>query len=641
MPILPDPNRDARKNYVTHLFLYSPIPVFTIFFKYVIMSRIGFIISSRQFGRTAANALTFFEKVSFFRTDVAITAIFIPLLILAVVRFFPKRVANPLLYTFYALSLLALFANYKCFEDTGRFFSTATLVDAVVWGWKNPEFISMYIGTRFLAKLAAGISFFVSGAYLIRKNSRFSAVEEYIAGNRKIHSVVYVPLLAVSIIPWINNVPATPYHNSVYYTMVHSFIENEGRESKEYIKVDDTGLIRKYRTLTQSVVPGRNDEYWGKAAKHDVIFFIIETGPARYMQIDENLEHVPCIRKLRQNSFIGTNHFSTYPYTSRAWFSILSSIYPSNSRYNFTERPPVKKIPGVIRSLSDIGYVTAYYAPCKGRFGDDEGMYNSLGFAFQKYTENSSSYKTSDDIAALGLMLNDINQWIQQDKRYCVAFAPLVSHAPWRDMSRDGSAKTIPERGKILLSLLDSWLGEIFELLQKNNRLNDTIIVVTADHGIRTREEDPVFSGGMIDEYSFKVPLMIYAPRVLDSPESIPHVTSHIDISPTVLDLLGIGTNRDLEQGFPIWNKELEHRTTFLFAKHFLGADGYYRNGKWFMVNHLSGAVYVNDKASFSDNQVVPRSGGEYDEVINTLKKMVALQEELGRRFIDREPARR
>jgi len=74
-----------------------------------------------------------------------------------------------------------------------------------------------------------------------------------------------------------------------------------------------------------------------------------------------------------------------------------------------------------------------------------------------------------------------------------------------------------------LLQLQDKWLGQIVEQLSNDGRLDKTIIVVTGDHGIRTATEDPSFEPhGLAPDYSFHVPLLIFAPKVLESQQTIP-----------------------------------------------------------------------------------------------------------------------
>lgn len=90
---------------------------------------------------------------------------------------------------------------------------------------------------------------------------------------------------------------------------------------------------------------------------------------------------------------------------------------------------------------------------------------------------------------------------------------------------------------------------------------------------------------------TFHVPLNLWAPRVVDSTVAIPWMTLHIDIAPSILDLLGISAGRSLEMGSPMWDARLPARTTYFFAREYLGADGYLREGEAVMLRYLYGGV--------------------------------------------------
>jgi hypothetical protein len=135
----------------------------------------------------------------------------------------------------------------------------------------------------------------------------------------------------------------------------------------------------------------------------------------------------------------------------------------------------------------------------------------------------------------------------------------------------------------------------------------------------------------MIDEYSFHVPLLIAAPGVLQGPHDIPWLTSHIDISPTILDLLGVEDGRRIEQGSPLWDRRLAERVTFFFANHYLGADGYADQGVYFMKNHVAQTVYKDDRMRFVGSSMVLHGSAEHAAVADRISRMVALQEVLAR----------
>src|SRR6185437_674218 len=65
----------------------------------------------------------------------------------------------------------------------------------------------------------------------------------------------------------------------------------------------------------------------------------------------------------------------------------------------------------------------------------------------------------------------------------------------------------------------------------------NTAIVVTADHGEAFADHAMNFHGGELWESLVHVPLMIYIPGA--EPRHIPVKRSHIDLVPTLLDLMG------------------------------------------------------------------------------------------------------
>ena len=57
------------------------------------------------------------------------------------------------------------------------------------------------------------------------------------------------------------------------------------------------------------------------------------------------------------------------------------------------------------------------------------------------------------------------------------------------------------------------------------------------------------------------------------------------------------------------------------------GADGYSSGGRYFMWNHLTGAVYESDRLHFEVGDVVPGGSARYGEVVGHLKRAAALYE--------------
>ncbi len=86
----------------------------------------------------------------------------------------------------------------------------------------------------------------------------------------------------------------------------------------------------------------------------------------------------------------------------------------------------------------------------------------------------------------------------------------------------------------------DGHVGRILDALQRNGLSENTVVVVTADHGDNLYEEGVTlghgltFNGGMQANH---VPLVIFSPGV--AAQKFPELVRSIDIAPTLLELAG------------------------------------------------------------------------------------------------------
>jgi hypothetical protein len=76
---------------------------------------------------------------------------------------------------------------------------------------------------------------------------------------------------------------------------------------------------------------------------------------------------------------------------------------------------------------------------------------------------------------------------------------------------------------------------------------------------------------GKVKNVAMRRHILVYVPAVVPQPVAINYPTSHIDIAPTLLDLLGIATGADLQQGSSIFSPGIENRCLFL-EMNFFGA---------------------------------------------------------------------
>ena len=88
------------------------------------------------------------------------------------------------------------------------------------------------------------------------------------------------------------------------------------------------------------------------------------------------------------------------------------------------------------------------------------------------------------------------------------------------------------------VSLVDRSVGKILDALEESGRADDTIVVFTSDHGEMAGDHGILGKCVMYEE-SVRVPLLIRAPGLTRDQTTVAGNFSHIDLLPTILDLLG------------------------------------------------------------------------------------------------------
>ncbi|MCH8004565.1 MAG: sulfatase, partial [Nanoarchaeota archaeon] len=91
----------------------------------------------------------------------------------------------------------------------------------------------------------------------------------------------------------------------------------------------------------------------------------------------------------------------------------------------------------------------------------------------------------------------------------------------------------------------DNYVGKLLNKLDELNLKDNTIIIITADHGIEFYEHGNI-NTGRVYQPNIHVPLIIYYPKEL-KPQRIRTPVSTIDIFPTILDMIGMEVPDDID----------------------------------------------------------------------------------------------
>lgn len=97
------------------------------------------------------------------------------------------------------------------------------------------------------------------------------------------------------------------------------------------------------------------------------------------------------------------------------------------------------------------------------------------------------------------------------------------------------------------ISYIDKLIGDFLDRLNKLKLLNNTIVILTSDHGEGLFDHDYFFHDFNLYESTLRVPLLIQIPFSRASVKEITCQVQLIDLMPTIFELIGIEINKQAE----------------------------------------------------------------------------------------------
>ena len=574
----------------------------------------GLLVSSGITGRPSLNDILFL-----YRQDLIIFGVILPML--TAWCFIKLRFSIAAMISFILVLLLQvlLYANLQTWGQVGSFLSWQALENGISFGLSNPEFVGEYISVDGMVKLTALIAF--SSGVLIA--GRLFWRRGWLIRIWGIAGLVSLALCAIlALIGYASSMKTAPISGSFVLNAVAA-LKDDGPDSAAPPPADE--LNERYAQLariSQSAYQGPN---YGVQKGSNLLIFVLETASIEFLDTRKALPDHPVLDELKGNLFVANNHFTTFPASAEGNLSLLTGAYPPRAIYGtcLIDVPRAgDRLPGPIAQLREANYRTGIYAPYQSQVPADKAVFESTGFENIIYGEMLPGSGDADK-RTVDRLTSDIAGWARAKQPFAVALLPQIGHGPWSQ----SLGATVQERGAKLARTQLDWLSEIVETLRAADQLDNTIIVLTGDHGVRTSAEDQRVKVGMIDWYSFHVPLLLYAPRADYSTVDSSTPSSHVDISAELGELFGLAPLPSY-QGLAFHNPERARRRSFLMAGWYFGANGYRDSDESAMYSDLLGAVYVRSdgKVDFSTKQLVAEEKRRA-VIQDQLSAMASLQE--------------
>lgn len=366
-----------------------------------------------------------------------------------------------------------------------------------------------------------------------------------------------------------------------------------------------------YKTLNNYFM-SRNitdkNEYTGMFEGKNLIVIMMES--VNNILLDENI--YPNFAKLYKNGWYWENAYSPRNSCSTGNNEMtgmisLYSIYRTCTANVYMNNKYEESIFGLFNNK---GYTTTSYHDYTEKYYYRSTIHKNMGSSkYYGVSDLGISYNNEYKEWPSDVSLMDKSSEIFTQNSPFMAWITTVSpHQPYYSDSElskiyyDSFANTgYPSNVKRYMSklkVLDDSLGELLKILEEKGILDDTVIVLYADHypyGLTNSDISKVLGDG-INKYNEvdRTPFVIYNSKM--TPKTYSEYTSYVNVLPTVANLFNLDYDPRLYMGTDLLSSSYQNRVVF--------ADGSWQTPVGFYYASTGRMSYFND-ARYTNDEIV------------------------------------
>ena len=143
--------------------------------------------------------------------------------------------------------------------------------------------------------------------------------------------------------------------------------------------------------------------------------------------------------------------------------------------------------------------------------------------------------KLKDDKPFFSFLFFDSIHAYDIPKDYPKIFKPYWERVDHVKLNNNFNPVPYKNRYKTSAHFVDSLVGKVLELLKKKNKLKNTVVLITGDHGEEFNENKKNYwgHGGNYTKYQVQVPLILHFPGM--KRKEYNYWTNHTDVVPTIM----------------------------------------------------------------------------------------------------------
>lgn len=368
---------------------------------------------------------------------------------------------------------------------------------------------------------------------------------------------IYVPAGAFGYARWMAGGRDHALAQSPHWTLLESYVAHWRGDLTPALQ--DTGMAAyrdDFRPVgDRSVRPATAA---GTTPIRNVIVVVLESTGTQFLSVyGSSYQTTPHLEAEAANSLVFGNFYSNAGYTLQSMMPLVLSLYPGTEWKIYASISPHLSGTSLAEVLHHSGYRTAFMTSQGLDYQGIRHFYENRGFDVVEGFEEFQKQGVGTALSSWGMddppMFDGMLKWIDQapGKPFYLMAWTQQSHHPYPaapgqrllDLTRSASGAKSPELNRYLnaVHLADEQLGRLFAGLRERGLADSTLVVITGDHGEGFGFPHPwLFHGTALYQEGVNVPLILWNPKLFNPGRRSDAVGAHVDLNPTIADLLGI-----------------------------------------------------------------------------------------------------
>lgn len=384
--------------------------------------------------------------------------------------------------------------------------------------------------------------------------------------------------------------------------------EIDDEKIKEIIEEETDATMNKLNNYFFSRKITEKNDYTGLLEGKNLILIMLESTN----NIMVNEKYFPTLYKIYNEGISFANNYS--PRNSCATgnneFSALTSLYTINNVCSANVYKGNTYYQSIFNLFKNQGYSVSSYHNYTEKYYYRHEIHENLGSTYYGVEDLGIPYDNAykewpSDVE----LIDEAYERFSREEKFMALLTTVTTHQPYGVSSTYGDkhlerfedldvSKSL-KRYLSKMTELDLALERLLELLEKDGKLEDTVIVMFGDHypyGIKTEELQEMFEYDLeVNQEIEKTPFVIYSTE-LDA-EKRDEYTTYMNILPTIANLFNLDYDPRLYMGEDLFSENYSNLAIF--------ADGSWQSPYAYYDAEKSSISYIVEDYEYSDEEVI------------------------------------